>query len=856
VYGAAWERPWPEDPWYHLARRDGDDATYLPGETARLVVRADQQEVGPRPQGFLFYTARLGLDEVWVQDEPECSVVFEERFIPNTSVGGVYFDGRTYHTLWPVAVRYRYRERELDVRVSLDKPEYRPGETARITVEVRDRVGRPVAADVNLSMVDEALYQLAPERVDFLFAVYGSLVRSLVLASTCTHSRLVLYGGGAEGGGEGGGARSDFRDSAFFESVTTGPDGRAAVEVTLPSNLTSWRLTYHVFASGVRGASGTVGIPVRLPFFVHLSTARTYLSGDRPVILGRAYGTSLPPGMKVTFEGELKRLDADGKVAATYRLEPVQGVAGQPVELDLGRAAGGLEKGRWLLTVGGKAVLADGRVLEDRVEVPLDVLDTYVRLDRVEYYEVAEGLKLTAEPGEVVTLTFCDAARGRQLALLERLASGGRRVDMKAAQAVAYRLLADHFGLAEDLLPRPPAPAELALYQRHDGGVAVLPYGGSELELTAKIAALGTEGFDRTGLLAYLGRVYDDEAETRERRCVALWGLAALEEPVLLDLQKAAAAPDLSPQESLYIALGLIELGDEELARVVFGRVLERYGDPVGRLLRLNVSRDQEEIVRATSLAALVAAELGLAEAERLLDYLVSNEPWEELNFLELALALKESVPRTPAAPATFTLKPEGVRVELENGQTYTRILTAEDLARLEFAEVRGGVTLCVAYRAPVDLGRTKVRSGEAAVERTYSVSGRAGTSFKAGDLVKVTLSYRISGQAPEGAYQLVDFLPSGLACVARPWEYWGPPDQNLGCPVEVDGQRVVFGVYNTLKSDPVTGKPLPRGTSGTITYYARVVSLGSFRAEPAVLVHVESGEFFAVTRQAEVTIR
>jgi len=331
--------------------------------------------------------------------------------------------------------------------------------------------------------------------------------------------------------------------------------------------------------------------------------------------------------------------------------------------------------------------------------------------------------------------------------------------------------------------------------------------------------------------------------------------LAAMDQPVLLDLERLASEPDLSVKEKLYTCLGLVELGSEEKGRELFDEVVKAYGDRVGSLLRLNVSRDQEEIIAATSLAAVIAAELKLDDKDAFLGYLVDNEPWEELNLLEVARFLQVALPLAPSTEVAFTLQPGGTNVKLEPGETYTCLRTAEDLANLAFADLQGKVGLCVSYRASADLADTRVGSGEATLSRGYSTAGKATKTFDAGDVVRVTLTYKITAQALEGTYQVVDFLPSGLKAVPRPADI-GMDDGKVTWPAEIDGQKIRFNVFLGREVDPKTGQPLPRGTSGTLTYYARIVSLGSFAAEPAVLVHAKTGEIFAVTDKDAIVIR
>jgi hypothetical protein len=838
--------------WYHLTPVGRDEAKYRVGETAELAVKDQDRDAPSRPSGYLFYVARKGLGQVVVKDNPDFSLLFTGDVIPNTNVGGVYFDGRSYNTIYEAPVSFDNRERQLRITVKTDQPSYRPSDKAGITIEVRDAAGAPVDAEVNLCLVDEALYALSGQQADFLRSLYGRVVRSQVMFTRGSHPKVNLGGGGAESGGEGGGERRDFRDLAYFESLRTGADGKATATVSLPDNLTSWRLTYHAFASGVRAGSGNIALPVRLPFFVQLALNETYLSDDQPVIQARAYGAGLPSGSTVSFAGQLVRIEgaaAAGKVVAEFS---GSGPAFRPVGLSPGK----LVKGSYELKVTGKAAGPNGQELKDTLVQRIEVVDSYLRLDRTDFYTLRDGLRVTAEPGELVTLTFSDQERGTYLAMLWRLVGGGRRVDMKAAALVANRLLRENFAYPREALPEPPDASDLLAFQRPEGGIALLPYGSADLELTAKIAALGKDaGFDQTGLRLFLGRVFDDPSETRERLIVSLYGLAALGDPVLNELQGLARETDLSPKERLYLCLGLAKLGDAERARPILQALLSKEGDQVGPALRLNVSRDPEETIAATSLAAVAAAQLGLPEKDALSAYLLDNVPLEELNHLELSLFLERALPATASEAVSFTLGPEGEVIKLKAGEVHTVYVRAQDLDRLSFSNITGKVGLTVVYRAPLAPAQLKPRPSEASLTRAYLVNDVPGRVFKAGGLVKVTLNYRLTASAPGGPYQIVDFLPSGLKAVPNPWQY-GVQDNKVNWPSEVDGQKVSFNVYDDRgERDPKTGL-FKREIGGQVVYYARVVSLGWYGSDRAVLQHVKSGEIFAITGRETVDIR
>lgn len=72
---------------------------------------------------------------------------------------------------------------ELSVKVSADQAEYRPGQDARLSFQVRDRSGKPAAAALSLAAVDEAVFsvqQAAPGLEGLLAGLDEELLRPAV----------------------------------------------------------------------------------------------------------------------------------------------------------------------------------------------------------------------------------------------------------------------------------------------------------------------------------------------------------------------------------------------------------------------------------------------------------------------------------------------------------------------------------------------------------------------------------------------------------------------------------------------------------------------------------------------------
>jgi len=135
---------------------------------------------------------------------------------------------------------------KLQVSVTPDKDTYKPGEEARINVQVRDHEGKPVKAQVILRGVDQSLldsvdsYEFKQQMIDSFYAYlysYDPFEQS--------HSRYELSpaGGMGAGGGDVGTARTNFNMvSLWAPQVETDSNGNAQTTLRWPDSVTSWRV--------------------------------------------------------------------------------------------------------------------------------------------------------------------------------------------------------------------------------------------------------------------------------------------------------------------------------------------------------------------------------------------------------------------------------------------------------------------------------------------------------------------------------------------------------------------------------------------------------------------------------------
>ena len=224
--------------------------------------------------------------------------------------------------------------KRLTVAVAPLQSEYRPGDTARVSLKVTDRSGAGQRSEVTLWAVDEGVLSLTgyrtPDPIDLLYAPRGLGLR---LASNVTTVAPQVpegeKGGRAPGGGGGQGEsdilRSRFKTTAFFlGSVLTDSGGAALAKAKLPDNLTTFRVMAVAVIAGDRYGNGQSPMLVTRPLLARPALPRFLREGDRfaagVVVNQRAGGT---PTVTVTAEAAGTQLANDA--TRTVILEPGRG---------------------------------------------------------------------------------------------------------------------------------------------------------------------------------------------------------------------------------------------------------------------------------------------------------------------------------------------------------------------------------------------------------------------------------------------------------------------------------------------------------------------------------------------------
>ena len=294
-------------PGYVAWRRTDDDrielvperTRYAPGETARLMVQSPYETATA-----LITVEREGILSSRVTtltgSTPQIEIPLTEEHLPNAFVSVMLWTGRTAapdagsdpgapgFKIGYASLRVDAGRRHLQVEVTPDQQEYRPGEEVTVDLQLRDATGDGVPGEIAFSAADAGVLNLIGYRLPDPFdAFYGP--RPLGVTTTETRANLIeqrSFGQKAEDLGGGGGnpdvmLRTDFRPLAHWApAVRTDEDGSAQVTFRLPESLTTFRLMATALTADHAFGAASTDVTVTQPLVMTPALPRFARMGD------------------------------------------------------------------------------------------------------------------------------------------------------------------------------------------------------------------------------------------------------------------------------------------------------------------------------------------------------------------------------------------------------------------------------------------------------------------------------------------------------------------------------------------------------------------------------------------------
>jgi alpha-2-macroglobulin len=301
------------DSWIYVAGRNdeltgedryleltADKRSYAPGETARLLVRGEAV-TGP------ILVTKEGQSVTWHRVLRPTAGDALEVPIDAGDVGDIYVnivflrDGRLNQAERRLSVPAA--DRVLQVTLTADRPAAKPQEPGVFFVHVSDWAGAPVAAQISLGVIDEAVYAIRPDSTadpvrffyrreytrvstsfsrDYYFVGYSGTERLQLASRRRRPFTLADFKGDKQVQPQ---VRKDFPDAIFWiGDLVTDAAGQARVSLKYPDALTTWRLTARAVTRDTRAGTVVARTTTTKDLIVRVVTPRFLTEGDEVVI--------------------------------------------------------------------------------------------------------------------------------------------------------------------------------------------------------------------------------------------------------------------------------------------------------------------------------------------------------------------------------------------------------------------------------------------------------------------------------------------------------------------------------------------------------------------------------------------
>ncbi len=660
-----------------------DENTFDIGDTAAFHIYNDG-ELLPESSGRTLYTVVSGgVMELYQSEQATFELEFKKEYAPDVCVYGAYFDGKHIYSLGFEYLEYDLEQSHLNIEMTAEQEEYGPGDEVDLSFKVTDINGRPVETALNISVLDRALYLMESNADDPLYTLMNP--RSYVSWVYVTTSHYE-FGPDNSGFGEGGGdgefeARSDFEDAPCFETIRTDDDGIAEISFTLPDTLTEWKIIAKAISEDAEAGCEVFDLLSTQDFFVSAAVGDVIKTSDDCTVAVKCDGTALAHGAICNVE--VKLTDADGKAVQTLTAETAKS---KYCYLNFGK----LEKGIYSLVVSG-----DFDEYTDRIVLSIEVVENTAAVWITDRQAVEGTLDLSLTPAKGgVTLTIADEELAFWQDAMSRLKSSfGNRPDQVLGQYLADQFYSNGVWMGDQI-----DYSILSEYLCYDGVAFNRGAQESDLQLSAKIAAVAPE-FCNSEWLANGFYYYVENSESaRVDVLTAYFGLAAVGEPVLLDIQAIyETEADLSAEENVYLALAFAYAGDFDTAQYIFESELE------GLLVQENdvcyVVLDGASDEALTGNCALLCNHLSLDYCEGLIRYIVDHDSEVTLLNLELISYLNDHLIETVGEnKVAVTVGGETNEYSYFKQQPLVLQLTAEQAASVSIEGIEGNSVVAYSY--------------------------------------------------------------------------------------------------------------------------------------------------------------
>ncbi len=637
----------------YLMKKDTD--TFSIGDTVNLKL-AESTDDGIKEiqnEGMILRIVfQEDISSVDLIEDDNFDYTFTEDDFPGCKIATAYYINGNFYRMPTYYFDFEEEDRTVDIEITADKEEYSPGDEVTLTIKTTNN-GNPIKSFVNISVVNEAVFELVDEDgwqdTTLIETIYDN--KSYPVYTYSSYFDEIV--GGFEGGGsDGSDARSNFGDTAYFETVYTNSKGIATVTFTLPDNVTTYRVTVQSANEDCYLGENTIDITSTLDFFIQSTEPRKVKTTDDLVLNATSIAEE---SYDVEFEFTIEELDRT--LTATAKTNSLATVN-----------FGKLEAGNYHILISGK--YGDST---DAIEYEVEVVDSAQEVKDKKTVNISEDTEIHPTKNPIV-LEIYNKNMEQYIKFIDFIEdTASSRLDTRIAYNEVQNIKNKYYGTDNSA-----EYIDLTDYI-DDGYFRNLRNGSNDLVLTALIKYFATDYCEDIDV------TLSDDMNLFEYYLYA----SASNEPVLLDLQYLKEAEDdLDNYNKLLLTLSFEFVGDFQNARDLYD----------------TISLSSEEKEEYGSIIALIDTFINKDNAIDEINEIIENNPSDEyVRFAILSFFENNSVDIENEETVTITSQNLNETITLNGMEIKTYTIYNEDLDTINFETSSQDLMISYYYQSSLE---------------------------------------------------------------------------------------------------------------------------------------------------------
>lgn len=157
-------------------------------------------EKKPKRAKVLFYRYQSDIQKISIESDYDFEEMFRRQFVPSVQYRAIILSPYGFEESNAVTASFKEEDKNLSIDLRPLKEKYRPGEQVNVDIKVTDQQGMSESAEVNVAVVDEALFHILP--YNWQPKILSTLYQNIYVTPITGASEYVLFEKeGAEMGG-------------------------------------------------------------------------------------------------------------------------------------------------------------------------------------------------------------------------------------------------------------------------------------------------------------------------------------------------------------------------------------------------------------------------------------------------------------------------------------------------------------------------------------------------------------------------------------------------------------------------------------------------------------------------------